>query len=441
MLVIIAALLLVAVTAMLVKKYLAGRERTPVTDMKTGIITTVPDGAEIFVGDSLVGVTPSTFTLEPEEMITVKHDCCPDSTLPVDFESFEVRPIYLQTVVELTSDPSGATIILDGEVIIPVTPYRFGSSMRDTIDIALQLQGKPRLNLGKVAVAALGEYRSKSFDISSLSTGGYRIEGVFPGQPKAKQPKVSLTSSPTGAAVILAESGTVLGETPLHQHFGSNVVKLIITKAGYEDRTVNLPPLATRKSSYHFSLFRRVYVTAYEEGQIERTVNCRIKDVIYEGKSHEFAETTPVALRLPGVECRLILAADGYYDTDTLIAPMQKEITVVIRKREQEIEPPASTTAQTTEVTPSGKSEVKFFITDNNNVPVAGATVHAVVKINKVKQTLELGSTDADGKLVVDLYPGKYKFSIRHIDYKLGKKSKTIKLGQSYVLAVKIKRR
>jgi serine/threonine protein kinase len=84
---IIAALLAVVIIAIVVRSYL-NRPAEPATVMETGEIKTAPPGAELYVGDSLYGATPGVFTLLPGEEITLRHPCCPDTNVEVDFEQF-----------------------------------------------------------------------------------------------------------------------------------------------------------------------------------------------------------------------------------------------------------------------------------------------------------------------------------------------------------------
>lgn len=438
---VLAGVLAVGLIIVSVVKVLGNRQPAPITEMETGTITTVPDSAGVYLADSLLGTTPGTFTLKPGEMIRIEHPCCGDTLVPVDFEKFAAGPIYLEALVEITSLPEGADITINGEKVDATTPYTLHIRPDQSLQVKLQLAGRPDLDFGEVAVAELPEYQSDAFDISLLPDGGYRLVGAFGKKPEST-PQVLITSAPTGAEVKI--DGQVLGNTPLRRRFDKGSVKLVLSKSGYEDRVVNLPAGSSRKSKYGFLLFRRVYITAYREGEIDNTVNCRVKDVIYENASHSFAEATPAYLRLPGVECKVILSADGYYDTDTLVGPAQNDLTAIMRPRTSKEETPVvekPARQETSEASKANKAEVKIFVTDKKNVPVVGAAITAEKKSDAGTELLELGDTDKDGKLVVYLDPAKYKFIAKHIDFKLGDESKEVKVGQTYVLTIEVKRR
>ena len=97
---------------------------------------------------------------------------------------------------------------------------------------------------------------------------------------------------------------------------------LTISKAGYDDVSLELPTLATRKPSYRSLLFRKVEITAHEEGS-QKEVTGKIKSVSYEGQTKSVNQNTPMTIRLPGVPCRVAVTADGYHDVDTLVPPTQ----------------------------------------------------------------------------------------------------------------------
>lgn len=439
---IVAGVLVVAVVVVLVMEYL-NRPQEPVTEMVTDQIRTLPENAQVYQADSLLGTTPGVFTLKPGTEITIKHDCCPDTTVDVDFEKFAVAPIELTTMVRIASNPIGADIELNGEVLPEKTPYDLPVRAIDTIQVKLSYSGKKDITMGPTTVGDLASLDVDNFDTDKLEGGIIEVTGTFPGRARPK-PKVSLVSYPSGAKVTITGSGKVLGETPLDYRFGDDAVKLTLTKDGYEDRICNLPIASARKSGYRFLLYRRVYVTAYEEGDIEKTVNCRIKRAEWDNENHSFEDVTPAYLRLPGVDCRLVLTADGYIETDTLVAPAQDELIAVMRPRgggQTSSTPPTTQQPANEQGIPAGKAEVTIFVTNKKDQPVAGAAITAEYEHNDKDENLELGLSDADGKLVVNLFPGKYKFIAKHIDYKIGKESQDVKAGSRYVKTIEVKRR
>ncbi|MFH2056765.1 MAG: PEGA domain-containing protein [bacterium] len=450
---IVAAVLAVVIIAILVREWL-NRPGAPVTELRTGEINTLPAGAEVYLADSLVGTTPGVFTLKPESEITIKHPCCPDTAVMVDFEQFAEGPLELTTMLRIVSNPIGADVMVNGEKLEGETPYDLPVRGADTVQINLAYSGRKDISLGPIAVVDLIDTEDKNFDIGTLAEGGFEVTGIFAGQPRP-EPKVKITSYPSGATVTISQSNEVVGTTPVSYSFENDPVKLVLSLPGYEDAVYTIPAASARQSSYQLPLFRRIWVTAYEEGDIEKTVECSFKEVEWLGKRREnedgrgFEQATPAYVRLPGTECRILLSAPGYYDTDTIVTASQKELIAVMQPQagqstaSTEQAPPTQTTQATPQegVIPQGQAEVRIFVTDKDDRPVSGSTITAEYENGDRKENLELGVTDADGKLVRYVLPGKYKFIAKHLDYKLGKESQEVKVGGRYVKTISIKRR
>lgn len=434
---IIAIILLIGVGIVMVKRMLSkgSTTGTTVAELKSGRLTTVPDSAAVYQGDSLIGVTPLTFSAKEGDRIVLKHRCCPDSNIVIDFGQFSSGPISLQAVVEISSNPVGAQIILNDQKIAATTPYRFRAATTDTFQFTLEIPNKPPLNSGRIAVSDIASFSAANFDVTTLAKGAFQISGSF-----SEKPKTQIVTIPSDATVVMATTGVELGNTPFGSDFGEESVKLTIRKPGYEDFPLELPPLVSRKPSYRVYLIRPVSITAYDERDVQKTVNCRIKSIVYDGKTVSSTETTPATLRLPGVDCRITLSADGFKDTDTLITATQGQITVVMRplikkeKIEKEKEQPALTSTE-------GTGQVKVIVVDNKKAAVEGVSISAEVTRDKKKQVLQLGTTDKEGMLKVNLEPGKYKFITSHPEYKSDDDKQEVKSGDKYVVSLKIKRK
>jgi hypothetical protein len=244
---------------------------------------------------------------------------------------------------------------------------------------------------------------------------------------------------PDGASVVIAATGVEIGQTPLKYDFGDDRTLLTISKVGYDNLQLELPPLATRKPNYRSLLFRPVEITAKEEGS-DKTVSGKIKSITYEGQTKSINQNTPMTIRLPGVTSRLALTADGYHDIDTLIPPTQNAVIVMMRplpKKEKKEEKP-----EVVETT-IGKGQVKIIVLDNKQTAVAGVAISAEVQLEKKreKSNVDFGKTDKEGMLKLSLDPGKYKFMANHPDYKSDDEKQEVKAGETYVVTLKIKRK
>ncbi len=432
----LAAILVLVVGFLVVRKMMqstGGSSEPEVMEMQSGTIATVPDGVAVYSADSLLGYTPLTLTMPEGELLTLRHPCCPDSAIVLNFDRLSEGAYQLQTVVEVTSNPVGAKLILNGEDTGKTTPYKFTASATDTIRFTLEMPGKKVLTSGPVVLADFASLNLSNIDVSKRDGGGVEFSGSF-----SERPMTTIITFPRDATVTITNSGVELGKTPVKKDLGDDAVMLTIKKAGFEDRILELPAVGKRKDTYKEYLYRRVDIQAYEAGSPDRSVNARIREVIYDGRSFSSSDVTPASVRLPGIECRIVLAADGYQDADTIVTPMAKEFTVVMRKREAG-RPVREETA--TKQDDGGKSEVKIFVVDDKKSPVQGVLVTAEFKVGKEKQLMDVGRTDGDGRVVAKLDPNKYKFITSHENYKNSDESKEVKAGEQYVLTIKVKRR
>lgn len=436
----VAILLLIVVAVVAIIK-LGGDDDAPPTpeivEARTGTLQTVPENASVFSGDSLLGTTPLTFSMKEGNDIRVQHPCCPDTHLVVDFDRFESEPVQLQTFVNVISEPVGAEIILNGEDISSTTPRRLIVNATDTITIDLQMQGKRPLNSGPIVIAEFASYQSTDFDLRELPTGGLEFSGSF-----AERPRTRIISYPSGAEVRMQGSGVVAGQTPLNYDFGEGSVMVTISKPGFEDRVLEIPNADRRKASYPVTLFRRVDLAAYDASDPGKSVNARLRNIIYGGSSHSANDVTPASVRLPGIECTLVFSADGYYDTDTIITPYVKEFTVVMQPTGTRQQESGGSETDTEETSPSAtQGRVRVVVVDNDRRPIEGAVVMAEYKKDDEDQFRNLGRTNRDGEIRVNLEPAEYKFVASHEDYKTDDEKKKIKAGENYIVTIKIKRR
>ncbi len=431
----VAALLVLVVGVLVVMKLVGGdgaSDQVPVVEMKTGTVATVPEGVAVYSADSLLGYTPLLLTLPEGELLTLRHPCCPDSSIILDFDRIAESPYVMKTIVEINSSPVGAKVTLNGQDIGAATPYQFTASASDTIRFTLEMPGKKVLASGPVPLAESGTMSLDGIEIGSRSGGGIRFSGSF-----SERPKTQIVTYPRGARVKVTSTNLELGTTPLSSDFGDEAVMLQLSLNGFEDGILEIPAIGKRQSTYKAYLFRRVDIQAYEQGHPERTVNANIREVVYDGKTYPGRDVTPASVRLPGIECRIVLTADGYVETDTIVTPLAREFTVLMRKRD-------ASTPKKEEAAPvadGAKGEVRLFVVDDKERPIGNAVVTAEFKVGKEKEMKDLGRTDGNGRIVASLDPAKYKFYAVHPDFKNKDESKEVKAGQTYVVQIKMKRR
>lgn len=435
---IVAAVLVLVVAGLIISRFMqnAGSEDVPsVTtsdENKNGNLSTVPDGVAVYSADSLLGYTPMALSMPEGELLTLKHPCCPDSSVVLNYERLGQGPYVMSTVVEITSNPVGAKLTLNGQDIGSTTPYSFAASAKDTINFTLEIPGKNAVSSGPVALADFATLDIKNISASRRTQGGIVFAGSF-----VDRPMTSIVTVPAGATVVVSSTNVELGTTPLKLDLGDDPVMLKISKAGLEDKMLDVPAFAKRKVSYKEYLFRRVDVSAHEDGNTGKSINAKLLDMTYDGKTASLSGTTPASVRLPAIDCSITVTADGYEEAHSIVPASATEFAVSLKKKEAKA--PKVETAPKEDNT--GKAEVRIFVVDDKKSPVPGALIIAEFKLGKEKQLRDLGRTDSDGRVVAKLDPAKYKFMASHDNYKDNDESKEVKAGEQYVLTIKVKRR
>jgi len=112
-------------------------------------VTSDPPGASIFINGVDTGeVTPFTFTNKPLGGYTVRvklEGQAVSSEMPVDVSWTIASPVFVLSPlvgsIEVTSDPEGARIFIDGEDTRQVTPYTFRDKPVGEYTVSVELEG------------------------------------------------------------------------------------------------------------------------------------------------------------------------------------------------------------------------------------------------------------------------------------------------------------
>ncbi len=227
----LAAVLVLVVGFLVVRKMMqgtAGSGEPEVLEMQSGTIATVPDGVAVYSADSLLGYTPLTLTMPEGELLTLRHPCCPDSAIVLNFDRLSEGAYQLQTVVEVTSNPVGAKLVLNGEDTGKTTPYKFMAAATDTIQFTLEVPGKKVLSSGPVVLADFASLNLGNIDVSKRDGGGIEFSGSF-----SERPMTTIITYPRDATVTITNSGVELGRTPVKKDLGDDAVMLTIKKSRF----------------------------------------------------------------------------------------------------------------------------------------------------------------------------------------------------------------
>lgn len=209
-------------------------------------ISSIPAGAEVYLDEEYIGVTPLTAKLaEGSYQITLKREGYKDWSTDVRIPEQDQIAAELVPWGRLTlwSDPPGAGVYLDGRLVGETTAHAQG------LTLYLDPEGKHRLEL------SLCGYKIWSADVALKSGETQEIRAEL--EPIRE---VSIETDPPGAAIWLA--GRYYGKTPakitLDPAVAVEELTLALVKEGYKrwstscitDREIevslrkNEPPLA-----------------------------------------------------------------------------------------------------------------------------------------------------------------------------------------------------
>ena len=199
------------------------------------LVTSAPSGAEIFIDGETTGQkTPHTFTDYPpgEYTVSVSLDgyavVVPQSVTVVGGQESSVEFTLSQSVggFQVTSSPSGASIVVDGVDTGQVTPYTFSDIPVGSYSVAVVLDGYGGGDSRQVTVAD-GEPSTVEFSLSQ-DVGGILVMSVpsgaeifIDGETTGQKTPHTFTDYPPGEytvsvsldgyAVVVPQSVTVVG--------------------------------------------------------------------------------------------------------------------------------------------------------------------------------------------------------------------------------------
>lgn len=208
------------------------------------LVKSDPSGAEIFLNDKETGLsTPNTLkdlaidqtykiTLKKKEHESGTKEIKVTNDKPV-YTNFKLKPDVVLTTLNIApKDISGAKIYIENE-FKGLTPNSFKLEP-GTYTLRIRKDGYESLT-EKITVVSGQTF---NFDSPLVSTSPSKAQ---------KQAQLSVTSSPSGARVIINHKS--YGNTPLHLELDPGKVTVSLSKSGYQDyrQTVTLTSGKTRK--------------------------------------------------------------------------------------------------------------------------------------------------------------------------------------------------
>jgi hypothetical protein len=184
-----------------------------------GINYSLTGGTDLGQRNDLTGTTPATIENLPtgDYQVEFQRDGWPSATKEIRVErnaTAKVEQQYVPGTVEVTSEPSGASVLQNGS-LLGVTPLTVTNLPPGEIGFELQMAGYSSTNI-----------------TGMVKTGGKIVlkAGFAPGT-------VEVTSEPTGASVL--QNGKTLGNTPLTlKNLPPGQLSLELQMAGYSPTNV-----------------------------------------------------------------------------------------------------------------------------------------------------------------------------------------------------------
>ena len=383
-------------------------------------IVSVPEGAQVFLDDELLseptplsldqispGVHKLMLTLPEYEPIIKSINVPRQGGIHVSGEArrHASQPYILRfkTQFEISSEPPGASIYIDGVKLSQKTPATvFWEVSERPVDIKLELEGLPILAgltidtiEGQEFVDDLRVWQVKR---ALAGKAHYNIRGIF-------HKNVVIRSNPSRADIYLNESKTPVGVTGLSGRLmlplGTHLITL--RKKGYLTRTFSIEVNQNSPEVVASDLLRTVRIFARDVGATDNSdLGATIVEIASNSETIDYQGTTPAILNLLPYRYTVRLRKGGYHETTVEIQPTDR--TVVARME------------------PTVKEVTIQAVDAITNSPVRNARVTYKPERSGQQPTL-LGQTDANGRVTAKLNPGAYEVSITRNGYQPQTKS------------------
>jgi hypothetical protein len=368
-------------------------------------ITSIPDSAQVYVNNELVGTTPYLYEkFDPGILrIRLEHEgLAPVETVFIVKENAPppvLLPFVFSMHVDLLSVPEGGQPIVNGRPLRPYEAVNFNMSASETVAVAFELDGERstssvRLNPVKGLVAGdttLWRWRGPG------AAGAAALVGVF-------ARRIYFSSEPRGADVYLDDQSAPIGQTNalIDVPYGPHLVTFV--RAPFRDYRLPLSVSKDAPDSCVALLRRVVRFTAIAAD--DSTVDLAARVVWIRGGETDIKTArdhlqTPASFELDGKPYWVRFECKGYADTTVVLAADAGELAVAMRSLQAEHVPALAAAAQP-------EARVQFVVNAGRHKPVAGAEVIGVEKSNG--NVVRYGPTDAAGELLAQVPVGDYKW-------------------------------
>jgi formylglycine-generating enzyme required for sulfatase activity len=255
-----------------------------------------PEAAQVMIDGKAAGSAPGEIEVPPgKHTIAIASERYQPFTTTLDIEgagktqSFKPQLVPNWAVVNVTSEPVGAEVLVDGQPR-GVTPLDT-EVLAGTHPLELRMQG----------------FKPWTTDVQVKANEPQQIGPVQLGLPDGE---LSVVSVPSGAAVSIA--GVYRGQTPLQVEVRPNLTQdVVITKPGYEAATSKISLQPGEQKSVRLEL-------AGIFGEVRVSAKPADAQVLVDGAPNGAANQT---LRLVATTHEVIIRKPGYVDFKTTLTP------------------------------------------------------------------------------------------------------------------------
>jgi len=302
-----------------------------------------------------------------------------------------------KTLIELNSDPIGATVSINNIKYKQLTPTVLEWEVGVPLNIEMSKPGFQALagfSLNTDAgTAEIEDNRLWNFDIIEQENKKYVVEGLF-------KKFLNVSSVPSGAAFYLNGSPTPTGKTGAAQVIALSVGKheILFTKAGFNSKKIKVTVNENGPKSIFASLTRNVRFFAKDvTDPNDNELGATIVRIYRQGRSYSRNDNTPCEIALPPVKHKVLIKKEGYKDAVVLVSPTTK---VVVAR-----------------MNPENMNFNVTVVDALTGLPMKAAQVSYIGINGETDGEVYFGATNDYGKCSNKLNPGQYTFKVKKFGY------------------------
>lgn len=387
-------------------------------------IVSVPSDANVYLDDQLLsqttplsldeispGVHKLMLTLPQYESIVKSINVPRKGELRLSGEAkrHANQPYVLRfkSRLDLTSQPDGAKIIIDGISLNQTTPATVFWDVSDQpAHIELELSGLPKLTgLGINSLTGKETIVDRRFWKVSRPIAGkahYLLEGVF-------HKSITISSKPRLADIYYNDSEKPVGVTGISGNMMLTIGKhrFTLRKEGYLARNFMITVDEKTRSAVHRDLSRLVRIFAKDAlSGVDRDLGAKVVSLTLNNKAKTYNKRTPAVVELLPYTYTALLRRSSYHDTEIEITPQDKSVVAKMRPLYYELTVEA--------------------IDAITSAPINTARISYRPEASTAPEQI-LGITDASGKINGKLIPGVYEVTVSKGGYQMQRKSITLR--------------